>query len=172
MLSTSLNPLNDQLIRNQHGVMKGFDQEHLLNAILSSAWHVIQHLHSVALACIIDTVISLCHLQFYWIWAISWNIMHSCVTWNVIEQLAVWLSRVWTREPWISRRARYPETTDSTCSYFGERGSNPFLRKIFQLAWSNGLAGIIFHLRLEGKKSIRMSCFLLVLIYVKLGVLV
>ena len=33
-------------------------------------------------------------------------------------------------------------------------------------------AGIIFHLRLEGKKCIRKSCFLLVLIYVKLGVLV
>ena len=23
------------------------------------------------------------------------------------------LNRVWTREPWISRRARYPETTDA-----------------------------------------------------------
>ena len=60
-------------------------------------------------------------------------------------------------------------------------GSNPFLRNIFQvdiyikIARSSGLAGIIFHLHLEGKKLIRMSCFLfvlLVLIYVKLGVLV
>ena len=28
---------------------------------------------------------------------------------------------------------------------------------------SSGLEGIIFHLRMEGKKRIRMSCFLLVL---------
>ena len=39
-------------------------------------------------------------------------------------------------------------------------------------ARSSGLAGIIFNLRLEGKKRIRLSCFLLVLIYVKLGILV
>ena len=63
----------------------------------------------------------------------------------------------------------------SDWGYFG--GSNPFLRYIFQVdiilekARSSGLAGIIFHLRLEGKKRIRMSCFLLVLIYVKLGIL-
>ena len=44
--------------------------------------------------------------------------------------------------------------------------SNPFLRNIFQvlyfileIARSSCLAWIIFHLRLEGKKRIRMSCF-------------
>ena len=44
----------------------------------------------------------------------------------------------------------------STYSYFGG-GSKPFLCNIFQvdileIAGSSGLAGIIFHLRLEGKK--------------------
>ena len=34
---------------------------------------------------------------------------------------------------------------------------------ILEIARSSGLAGIIFHLRLEGKKRISMSCFLLVL---------
>ena len=43
---------------------------------------------------------------------------------------------------------------------------------ILEIARTSGLAGIIFHLRLEGKKRVRMSCFLLVWIYVKLGVLV
>ena len=40
---------------------------------------------------------------------------------------------------------------------------------ILEIARSNGLAGIIFHLRLEGKKHIRMSCFLLVLILRQTG---
>ena len=30
---------------------------------------------------------------------------------------------------------------------------------MLEIARSSGLAGIIFHLRLEGKKRIRMSCF-------------
>ena len=52
---------------------------------------------------------------------------------------------------------------------WGRECQNPFLRNIFQvdilleIAQSSGLAGITFHLRLEGKKRIRMSCFLLVL---------
>ena len=33
---------------------------------------------------------------------------------------------------------------------------------MLEIARSSGLAGIIFHLRLECKKRIRMSCFLLV----------
>ena len=48
------------------------------------------------------------------------------------------------------------------------RGSNTFLRNIFQvdifileIARLNGLAGILFNLRLEGKKRISMSCLLL-----------
>ena len=44
------------------------------------------------------------------------------------------LSRVWTREPWISRRARYPETTEANLAtllllYF----INPVLNTIFLL---------------------------------------
>ena len=44
-------------------------------------------------------------------------------------------------------------------------GSNSFLRNIFrqyfilEISQSSGLAGITFHLHLEGKKRIRMSCF-------------
>ena len=66
----------------------------------------------------------------------------------------------------------------STYSYFGEGRSNPFLRNIFQIyiileiTRPSGLARIIFHLRLEGKKRIRMSCFLLFLFNVKLEILV
>ena len=54
--------------------------------------------------------------------------------------------------------------------------SNSFLRNIFQvdnfileIARSSDLAGIIFYLRLEGKKRIRVSCFLLVLILRQTG---
>ena len=49
----------------------------------------------------------------------------------------------------------------------GERGQTHeyvvFSKSIFilEIARSSGLAGIIFHFRLEGKKRIRMSCFLL-----------
>ena len=57
----------------------------------------------------------------------------------------------------------------STYSYFVE-GVKPILTYYFpsryfilEIARSSGLAGIIFHLRLEGKKRIGMSCFLLVL---------
>ena len=40
---------------------------------------------------------------------------------------------------------------------------------MLEITRPSGLAAIIFYLRLEGKKRIRMSCFLLALIYVKTG---
>ena len=40
------------------------------------------------------------------------------------------LSRVWTREPWISRRARYPET-----DYSDHSGSNQALIAYIILLW-------------------------------------
>ena len=33
----------------------------------------------------------------------------------VLMKKSIDLTRVWTREPWISRRARYPETTEADC---------------------------------------------------------
>ena len=53
----------------------------------------------------------------------------------------------------------------STSSYFGEGGQTHsyviFSKSIFYIRnrASSGLAGIIFHLGLEGKNRIRMSCF-------------
>ena len=51
----------------------------------------------------------------------------------------------------------------TTYSYFGGQTHSyvyfPCRYFILEIARSSGLAGIIFHLRLEGKKSIRMSCF-------------